>query len=140
MPTIKAKFTLKDDDIEKVKQAIATCGEYSERAINDYLHNTAGTMIADSITNFIPRSNRDKVHAKDIKWWVQFNYNLAVAIENQTIGRKSTYYLFYPATGSGTSRKKGANPFMERGMEKVHDEIVNGIVNALINKIDKELK
>ena len=94
MPTIKAKFTLKDDDIEKVKQAIATCGEYSERAINDYLHNTAGTMIADSITNFIPRSNRDKVHAKDIKWWVQFNYNLAVAIENQTIGRKSTYYLF----------------------------------------------
>ena len=82
MANVKATFSLKDDDVNKIKEAIKDCGEYSEKVINDYLHNVGGENIAKSITNFLPRSNRNKVHAKDKKWNKQNNYNLSVSIEN----------------------------------------------------------
>lgn len=140
MPTIKTKFTLKSEDLEQVKKAISNCGTSSEDVINDYLHKEVGTQLAESITNFMPRSNRNKVHAKDSKWWDQVNYNLAVGIENKTSGKNSFYYLYYPATGTGTSAKNGPNDFMEQGMNREYNNIVNQMINRLIQNIDKELK
>lgn len=136
MATVKGTFSLKDEDVNKIKEAIKDCGEYSEKVINDYLHNVGGENIAKSITNFLPRSNRNKVHAKDKKWYKQSNYNLSVSIENAS----KFYYLYYVATGTGTSKMNEPNSFMEDGLEKESSNVVNGIVNELINNINKELK
>lgn len=136
MATVKATFTLKDDDVKRIKEAIKDCGEYSEKVINDYLHNVGGENIAKSITNFLPRSNRNKVHAKDKKWWEQSNYNLSVSIANHN----KFYYLYYVATGTGTSKLNEPNTFMQDGLDKESNNVVNGIVNELIKNINKELK
>lgn len=143
MPSIKSRFVLKDEDIKRLNSAILRCGTESEKALNDYLHNVAGEKIAKSITRFLPRSAVNKSnHAKDSVWWEQENYNLAVNISNSLKGKRGTsfYYLYYVATCTGTNKKKGANEFMEKGMEAEHDNIVNGLLDALKEKIDKELK
>lgn len=136
MASVKTTFTLKDNDVERITKAIQNCGEYSEQTINNYLHNVAGEKIARSITDFLPRSNRNKVHAKDSKWYKINNYNLSVSIENAS----KFYYLYYVATGTGTSKLNEPKTFMEDGLNKERNNIVNGIVNELIKNINKELK
>lgn len=140
MPSIKSNFSLKDDDIKRIQQSILKCGETSEEVINDYLHNVAGEKITKSITRFIPVSKRDKVHAKNSKWNEQKNYNLAVNISNKTSGKNSFYYLYYVATGTGTSKKNGPNDFMKKGMDQEYNNVVNDLVNELEKNIDKEMK
>lgn len=140
MPSVKTKFELKDKDVERIKQAITKLGDSSESAINKYLHNTGGEKIAKGITNYIPVSKRKKKHAKNSKWYKQNNYNLAVGVENSTSGKNSFYYLYYVATGTGTSKKNGPNDFMKKGMDQEYNDIVNGLVNEIEQNINKELK
>lgn len=141
MPQTKATFSLKADDIDRLKQAIANCGDASEQIITDYLHNVAGEKLAKSITRFVPKSDRKKIHAKDSVWWEQTNNNLSVAIANSIKGTKNKnfYYLYYVATGTGTSNAKGKNDFMEKGIEAEYDNIVDGLLNAVTENIEKEL-
>lgn len=139
MPVVKTRLALKSEDIERIKQAIVNCGVSSEKVLNDYLHNEAGKDIAQSITKFLPRSNVNKVHAKDSKWWNQVSYNLAVGIENKTSGKNSFYYLYFPNTGTGTSKGK-AQEFMETGLNAQYDNIVNDMIEKLLENINKELK
>lgn len=141
MPTIKTQFSFKTEDIDRLNEVISRCGKKSERIINDYLHNVAGEKITRSITNskFFPRSKRNKIHAQDTKWYEQTNFNLAVGIENNTSGKKSAYYLYYVATGTGTSAKKGPNDFMLDGLDKEYNNVVNGIIEKLLENVDKEM-
>lgn len=142
MPSIKTNFKLKDSDIERIQKAIIQCGDSAEEKINDYLKNVGGEKIATGISKFIPRSNRNKTHAKTSKWWKQLNYNLAVVVENNNAGKRNTsfYYLYYPATGTGTSKKKGKNDFMGRGLNSEYQTLVNGLINELDENIEKEMK
>lgn len=139
MPSISSKFTLRDTDIERLKSSISNCGESSERVINDYLHNKGAKKITDSITRFIPVSKKGKRHAKNSKWYKQTNYNMAVALENNSNGKKSFYYLYYVATGTGTSDKKGPNNFMDKGMDKVYDQVVDELLDELGKNIEREM-
>lgn len=139
MPSIKANFSLKDEDVERVRKAIKRVGYTSEEVINNYLHNVAGEKISKSITRFIPVSKRKKVHAKDSKWSEQKNHNMAVTISNKTTGKKSFYYLYYVATGTGTSKRNGKNDFMKKGMDKEYNNIVNGLIEELSTNIEKEM-
>ena len=140
MPSIKTKFELQDKDVERIKKSISNLGGSSENVINKYLHNKGGQKIVTGITKFIPVSKRDKRHAKTSKWYKQNNYNLAVAIENSTGGKNSFYYLYYVATGTGTSEKNGPNDFMNKGMDKEYKSIVNDLIEEIDKNIEKELK
>lgn len=142
MPSVKTNFQLNYSDIERIEKAIMRCGEGAEERINDYLKSVGGEKIAKSITNFIPRSNRNKTHAKNSKWWKQLNYNLAVVVENSTTGKKdkSFYYLYYPATGTGTSKRKGSNDFMGKGLNKEYKTLVDDLIDVLDKSIEKEMK
>lgn len=142
MPSVKTRFELKDVDIERVKQSIGKLGYSSENVINNYLHNIAGEKIAAGITKYIPVSKRDKIHAKYSNWSEQANYNLAVNVSNSLKGKRGTsfYYLYYVATGTGTSKKNGPNDFMEKGMDQEYNNIVNGLINELNENIEKEMK
>lgn len=140
MPSIKSNFSLKDEDVKRIQQFIVKCGNTSEEVINDYIHNEAGERITKGITRFIPVSKRNKVHAKNSKWSEQKNYNLAVNISNKTSGKNSFYYLYYVATGTGTSKKNGPNDFMKKGMDQEYNNVVNGLINELEKNINKEMK
>ena len=143
MPKAKTDFNMKYDDFLRVKQAIGRCGDTSEKVINNYLHNVAGEKIKDSITKFIPRSpRRNVIHAKNSNWSEQENYNLAVTIGNNLKGKRGTsfYYLYYVVTGTGTNEKKGARDFMEQGLNKEYNNVVNGLINELDKNIEKEMK
>lgn len=141
MPSVKTNFSLNYSDMERIRQAILRCGNTSEKVINDYIHNKAGANITKSITKFIPRSEKGKRHAKDSNWSEQTNYNLAVNISNSLKGKRgsSFYYLYYVVTGTGTSRRKGSNDFMTKGLNNEYKNVVDGIVNELSQNIDKEL-
>lgn len=143
MPSIKTKFELKGKEVEDIRRLINKLGPFSERTINDCLHKQGGETLQKYLTMFMPRSDRDKVHAKDSKWWVQDNYNLAVAISNKTTGTKGKnnfYYLFYPATATGTSKYVTGDTFTEEGLEHSKYEIIYDLEQALMKNIDKELK
>lgn len=143
MPGIKTNFSLKDSDIEKVKQAIMRAGYTSESVINDYLHNVAGKKLSERMTMYIPLSpRRDVIHARNSNWSEQENFNLAVSIGNSLKGKRGTsfYYLYYVVTGTGTNKKKGARDFMEQGLNKEYDSVVNGLIEELGKNIEKEMK
>ena len=142
MPSVKTNFSLKDEDIEKVKQAIIRAGNTSEEVINDYLHNVAGGKIAKSITNYIPLSPReDVIHAQTSKWYEQDDFNLAVGIGNSLKGKRGTsfYYLYYVVIGKGPNKKKGPRDFMKDGLNEEYDSVVDGLMNELEKNIEKEM-
>lgn len=142
MPSIRSNFGIRDEDIEKIRQAISRVGTTSEETINNYLHKVAGKNITKSITRFIPVSKRNNViHAKRSNWSEQEDYNLAVAISNSLKGKRgsSFYYLYYVVTGTGTNKKKGPRNFMEQGLNQEYNNIVNGLIEELSTNIDKEM-
>lgn len=148
MPSIKTNFSLKDEDLDRIKRAIVNCGETSEEVINDYLHNIAGKKFVKKMDKYIPVAKTDKTHpripirAKGNKWSEQDDYNLAVKISNSLKGKRGTsfYYLYYVVTGTGTSKNHGERDFMEKGLNEEYDNVVDGIINELSKNIEKEMK
>ena len=143
MPTVKARLKLEGKEVEELQNLIKQLGSSSEKVINDHLHKKGGDTLQKYLTMFMPRSDRNKVHAKDSKWWVQTNYNLGVAISNKTTGTKGKnnfYYLFYPATGTGTSKYVVGDTFIEEGLDNAKYHIIYDLEQTLIKNIDKELK
>ena len=96
-------------------------------------------MMIKSITGEMPKSDRMKSHAKESEWYVSFNFDQAVTIENKLSGGKknSFYYLFFPH--EGTIRILKPNPFMERAVEKEYDHIVTGLFNVIDREIKEDL-
>ena len=140
MPSISSKFSIKENDIDRIRESISRLGFSSEDVINDYLHNTAGNKIVKGMN--VPKSPRKNViHARGSKWWEQDNYNLAVGISNSLKGKRgsSFYYLYYVVTGTGTSRKNGPNDFMKEGLDKEYNSIVDGLINEIEKNIEKEM-
>lgn len=147
MPSIKANFKLKDEDIEKIRNAILRCGTTSEEVLNDYIHNKASEKFIKRMDRYIPVAKKDKNHkhipirAKGNKWYEQENYNLAVNISNSLKGKRGTsfYYLYYIVTGTGTSKNIGARDFMEQGVNEEYNNVVNEMLEELEKNIDKEM-
>lgn len=140
MPSVKASFKLKDSDIIKLDDQLKRIGDGVEDVVNEHLHTVTGKQMADSITQFIPVSKKGKRHAKHSKWWEQKDYNLGVEISNSIRGKRSFYYLYYVATGTGTSYRNGKRDFMQEGVDKAYDKIVNSLTEKLEEHIERGLK
>lgn len=136
MPTIKSDFVLTDDEIEKLQLAMTNSKNNLEKIINNYLHNNASEQMISSITQFIPVSKKGTRHAKTHEWYEKTIPNLAFTISNNLKGKRGTsfYYLYYVVTGTGTSKKKGANDFFEKGSNKIHNKIVEELINEINEK------
>lgn len=155
MPVIKEKFELKYEDVQKLKQSIVNFQGNKEDAINDCLKKITGPKVARSVTDFLPVAKNKYYyfypHAKDAEWYEITYYNLSFVLANNLRGknitkttknkgaRKSFYYLYYPATGTGNSYKKGPNDFLNKGINKVYDNVIEDLINALNNRIEEEL-
>lgn len=139
MPRIKVRFALKYEDWERYQEKLEKFPEKVKRATDEYMHNDVKAMMIKSITGEMPKSDRMKRHAKESEWYVSFNFDQAVTIENKLSGGKknSFYYLFFPH--EGTTRILKPNPFMERAVEKEYNHIVTGLFNVIDREIKEEL-
>lgn len=141
MPTIKQNFYLNDDEMLKVQNAIQKISNNVPLTINKCLEEVISPKMTRSVTDYLPRSKDGKRHAKDNKWYEIEFYNMAFVLSNSLKGKRGTsfYYLYYPATGTGNSYKKGPNDFLEKGEKKIHNEAVTDLLNSLNKKIEEEL-
>lgn len=153
MPLIKEKFGLKYDDVNKLKNAIIKFQGDKEKTINDCLQKITAPKVIKSVTEFLPIAKNKYYsfypHAVDAEWYEVTYYNLSFVLANNLKGkniskttqnkgsRKSFYYLYYPATGTGNSYKKGPNDFLNDGINKVYDSVVEDLLIALNEKIEE---
>ena len=96
MARIKVRFALKEDDWIRYQEKITQFPEKVKKAVNEYMHTDVRDLMIKSITGEMPKSDRNKRHAKDSEWYVSFNFDQAVTIENKLAGTRKTsfYYLF----------------------------------------------
>lgn len=142
MPIIKQNFELDYSDCKKLEEITLKIKDGVENTINNCLKDIVSPKITKSVTNFIPKSEKGKRHAKENKWYELKYYNLAFVLSNSLRGKRKTsfYYLYYPATGTGNSYKKGPNDFLGKGVAKGKNNAVTDLLNALNKKIEEEMK
>lgn len=142
MPVIKQNFYLNYDDIKRINKALINFQGDKEKTINDCFKKISAPKVTKSVTDYLPISEKGKRHAKDNLWYELTYYNLSFVLANSLKGKRGTsfYYLYYPATGTGQSYKKGPNDFFEKGVNKEYDNVVEDILSALENKLEEELK
>lgn len=124
-------FELNDGDINKLITTIQNYSGNAEKAIGNYLENELPDIAKPSIQNLIPVSDRNKKHAKNSAPFTEdMEGNLSIYIHT----KKAYHYLYFPDEGEGTSKGQEPHYFMEEGMERKYDEIVNGLLDSLLNK------
>lgn len=124
-------FSIHDDDIDKLITQIQAFQGNAEEAIGDYLENTLPGIAKPSIQNLIPVSDRNKPHAKYSRPFTEdMDGRLSISIHTT----KKWHYLYFPDEGEGTSKGQAPHNFMEEGIEKEYDTIINGILDSLINE------
>lgn len=135
-------YELKAASLEKLRQAINSCGKNVDNEINIYLHGEGCQLFSRSIENLIPVSNRKKKHAKysDAVHDRQNSSKLRGGGKEKLsviIGTKPDYdYLYFPDDGSNTVHHAGNQHFFERGIERKEDEAVD----AMLKRITFQMK
>lgn len=128
-----AYFDMEVDDIQKLQDSIKQFDGDAETVINDYLNSEAKDIFINSIINYIPVSEKGTNHARvsePLKGDMKGNLTLY-------IHTKSKYnYLYFPQEGEGTSKRKSPNDFMEKGIDDKYENVVNGILEKLQNRME----
>ncbi|SFJ33271.1 hypothetical protein SAMN02910355_2248 [Terrisporobacter glycolicus] len=128
-------FSLKEEDLGRIQEAIMDFEGDSERVINDCLANEVRDKLITSITNLIPVSEKNKKqHAKT-------SNPLDGKIRNNLtlwIHTKSKFnYLYFPQNAEGTSKGNSQNDFMEKGIDAEYDNAVNIILEKLQRRMEE---
>ena len=129
-----AAFTLNDDDINKLIEAIQSYTGNAEDSISEYLELEVPGIVKPSIQNLIPESDRHKKHAKTSAPFTEdMEGKLSVYIHT----KYKYHYLYFPDEGLGTSKGQEPHDFMGQGVEDEYDTLVNGMLEALIDRWNK---
>ena len=127
-------FSLKEEDLGRIQEAIMDFGDDAERVVNDCLANDVKDKFITSITNLMPVSNKNKRHAKSsnpLDGKVRNNLTL-------WIHTKTKYnYLYFPQNAEGTSKRNSPNDFMEKGIEVEYDNVVNEMLEKLQRRMEE---
>lgn len=143
------QVTLDYSEIAKLEERIKALPKKAEYEINNYLWNNAGNILQKQVYANMPRSNKykskvkkaPKVHAKDSDSLDKETFNLGIRIQTHLKPRSKDFgYLIFPDEGRGKhQRRKGAQEFFGRALDKKTDEIADGLLNHLDKKIEEEL-
>lgn len=143
------QVTLDYSEIAKLEERIKALPKKAEYEINYYLWNNAGNILQKQVYANMPRSNKDKskvkkapkVHAKDSDSLDKETFNLGVRIQTHLKPSSKDFgYLIFPDEGRGKHQKrKGAQEFFGRALDKRTNEIADGLLNHLDKKIEEEL-
>lgn len=132
-------FEIKQEDIIRLQEAMVRFGNESENAINDYLMGIGANIGVRSIISLLPTSGRTwKGKGKSAKSGNPFQsdfVNLGFSIRS----KKKYNYLYFPDQAAGTSLGNSPLEFMDRGLDKVYNNIVDGLLKSLQIKIEEEL-
>lgn len=132
-----ASFTLNDDDINNLIEAIQKFEGSAEDAIGEYLKEEVPGIVKPSIQNLIPVSDRDKRHAKTS---APFTEDMEGKLSIYIHTKKQWHYLYFPDEGEGTSKGQQPHDFMSQGVESEYDTLVNGMLDSLINNFNKTIQ
>lgn len=143
------QVTLDYSEIVKLEEKIKALPKKAEYEINNYLWNNAGNILQKQVYANMPRSNKNKskvkkapkVHAKDVESLDKETFNLGVRIQTHLKPSSKDFgYLIFPDEGRGKHQKrKGAQEFFGRALDKRTNEIADGLLNHLDKKIEEEL-
>lgn len=125
------RFTLKDEDVENLIDAIKGFAGDAENAISDALENKVAEILKNSIENLIPVSNRNKIHAK---YSAPFTDDMQGKLSVYIHTKKAYHYLYFPDEGEGTSKGQMAHDFTGEGVEREYDSAINILLDVLINE------
>ena len=127
-------FTLKDEDLLKIQEAITDFEGDAEKVINECLANEVKDKFINSITKLIPVSDRSKRHAKTsnpLDGKVRNNLTLWIHTKPQY------NYLYFPQNAEGQSKGNSPNDFMDKGIDVEYDNAVNMILDKLQNRLEE---
>ena len=130
-------FRLDVSEFERLQEAMQQYQGNVEEAINDVLHNQGGQLIHDEIKRLMPRSDRQKRHAKDSNSLLIQGGNLSVTVST----KKAFGYLYFSDDGPNTRRHVGKNgvpqEFFKRGGESQKEEILNRCIGRLVGAFEE---
>ncbi len=129
-----AGFSLHDEDVNKLIDAIQGFEGDAEDALSDYIKNEVPDIAKPSIQNLIPVSDRNKTHAKTS---APFTEDMEGKLSIYIHTKKQWHYLYFPDEGEGTSKGQMPHDFMMQGVESEYDTLVNGLLESLINEWNK---
>lgn len=129
-----ASFSLNDDDVNKLIEAIQRYEDNAEDAISNYLETEVPSITKPSIQSLIPVSDRNKAHARTS---APFTEDMEGKLSIYIHTKKQWHYLYFPDEGEGTSKGQMPHDFMNQGVENEYDTLVNGLLDSLINEWDK---
>ena len=125
------RFTLKDEDANKLIESIKEFAGNAEDVIAQTLENKVADILKTSIEGLIPISNRNKTHAK---YSAPFTDDMQGKLSVYIHTKKSYHYLYFPDEGEGTSKGQMAHDFTGEGVENEYDNTVNLLLDALIKE------
>lgn len=126
------KFKIDTSKSADLENALKNSNKNMEGKINEFLHGKGSKAFIQSIIGFMPRSNRNKTHARDSNSLKSVNINLGVEI----ISKKNFNYLVFPDDGVGKNNKVAQN-FSSRGVDKESTNILNKVLEIVVNELEQ---
>lgn len=144
------ELTIDFSKVKKFQERWNALPKKSEYEANNYLWNEGGDVFKTQVLKFMPRSNKDKskvkkapkVHAKDVESLDKIPFNLGIKVQTKLKPSSKDFgYLIFPDEGRGKHQKrKGKQAFFGRALETKTDEVGDGLLGHLNNKIEEELQ
>lgn len=133
----RISFILKPEQSEKLAEALKKTSSTLESKLNEYLHTKGGQHAIQGIIGFIPKSNRQKKHAKDSNplKFDKLNLGFKVYARGGAANKKGSFgYLVFPDEGRG-SHNFIAQEFFRRGLESKEDKLFNDVIKIIDENI-----
>ncbi|MGQ4666527.1 hypothetical protein ACUIJN_11915 [Metabacillus halosaccharovorans] len=128
---MSVRFELDYKDLEKLQEKFKKVPDEVEKTINSFLHKQGVEIMINDVLADMPISERNKRHARQSKPLTSVNFNLGFELKPKPRFR----YLVFPDKALGTSINNTAEEFMEKGLNKSTQKIINGLNEQIDQKI-----
>lgn len=132
---MSVRFEIDYEDVEKLEEKFKRIPDNIENIINSHLHKEGVEIAKTQIVSLIPMSNKKEgKHARTSKPLREKKANLGFVISP----KPRFNYLVFPDQALGTS--KGNNPleFMQRGLNKSINDIMDGLNERVDQYLEEE--
>lgn len=116
---------------DEYKKAPDTVG----RAMDEYIHGKGLQYAQQHMAEFVPVSQRKKKGAQHARFSKPYTRSTKFNLGFEVMTAQQFNYLVFPNDGTGTSKRKAAQDFAQKGLDqstpKIIDELQNIITKTL---------